>query len=152
VSVTLSNILFQSMDIYTIVKNHLANSLANSGDVITLFYNGLFKSEQKYMVLLAFGIVTFVALVFLRFLIELCFGIYAGFRLKKIDPEGWERFKGYKRNSVYKKWLKGLYNPDDIYCKLYKKYDRFGNLCFVIWLIMFLLVAVAVIVSDIGAK
>ena len=110
------------------------------------------ENDQKYMVLLAFVIVTFVALVFLRFLIELCFGIYAGFRLKKLDPEGWERFKGYKRNSVYKKWLKGEYNPDDIFCKLYKRYDGFGNLCFVIWLILFLLVLAVVIISDIVGK
>ena len=121
----------------------------SSNNIVTFFFEGLFKGREKVKFLLAFVLSTLVILVFLRIIIELIFGIYALCHLRRVDPEGYKNFVGYKAHITYKKWLKGEYNPEDVYCRLYHKYEKAGNICLLIWMTFIVLVTTAVLISYI---
>lgn len=118
-----------------------------SENIITFFYNGLFRGNEKLKFLIAFFLINCVILVFLRILVEVFYSIHARMSLKKSDYEGYRRFQGYNRFKVYKRWQRGEYDKDDVCCVLYNKYERVENLLFLIWIVFMLSVIVAVGVS-----
>ena len=119
--------------------------------IIKLFYEGLFKDHERYKVLFGFAMVTFGIAFALIWLSIGLFNIYARLYLKKADPGNWEK---YRRNSFvfhkdYKKWLKGEYEDDNIFFKIYRKHEKFGKICFYVWLTFFVIVTLAVIIVDV---
>lgn len=121
--------------------------VAGDKNIITFFCNGLFKGHERGKFLLAFLILTFVALFFLRFLIEVFYAIHARFWLKNINPDGYRKFQGYEAGRIYKRWLKGEHNPEDIYCKFYQKYEKAGNICLIVWLGFVVCVVIGVLIT-----
>ena len=131
----------------TIFFKYLAKSLT---DTVVLFYNELFKGDQRYMFLIGFIMVTF-SIPFILIWLSIAFvGIYAYFCLKKVDPENWEKYykNGFIFHKDYKKWLKGGCEGGNVFFKVYRKYERFGKICFYTWLFFVVIVAIAVVIVD----
>jgi len=126
---------------------YIVKSLENT---VVLFYNELFKGDHCYMFLIGFIMVTF-SIPFVFIWAGLGFvNLYARLYLKKADSENWEK---YHKNSFtfykdYKKWLKGEYENDSIFFKVYRKYEKFGKICFYTWLVFVVIIAIAVVIVD----
>jgi len=132
---------------FVISIKYLTKSLENT---VILFYNELFKGDHRYMFLIGFIMVTF-SIPFVLIWAGLGFvNIYTRLYLKKVDPENWEKYhkSSFAFYKDYKKWLKGEGESDNVFFKVYKKYEQFGKICFYIWIVFVAIVAITVIIVD----
>jgi hypothetical protein len=132
---------------FTVFFKYLAKSLA---DTVVLFYNELFKGDHRYMFLIGFIMVTF-SIPFVLILAGFgFFTIYARLYLKKVDLESWEKYykNSFTFHKDYKKWLKGEYEGDSVFFKVYRKYEKFGKICFYTWLFFVVIIAITIVIVD----
>jgi len=129
----------------------ILSSFAN--DMVELWHN-LFQGEKKFIFFIGFCMITFGVPFLLIWLSAVWFDLYCNFCLRKRDPEAWKEARkrhgnnGFRFHRDFRKWLKEEYDPDDVFFKTWRKFDRFGKICLLIWFVFVVLVAIAVIIVD----